>query len=241
MSIKTFKRMEKKFLLTDRQYEELKKRMEPYMEYDQYCPDGSFYSIYNIYYDTDDYRLIRTSLTKPYYKEKLRLRSYQLPDSPESPVFLEMKKKVGGVVTKRRASLSLAEADVFLNHRESPKDTAYLDGQVLREITYFMKRHPLSPAASISYERAAYLGKTDPDFRITFDFRILSLDLRADSGIPLELLAPGTCLMEVKLTGTAPLWLAEAFSSLHIRSASFSKYGAMYKQSLLDKRQPITA
>lgn len=232
MSIKTFKRMEKKYFLTLSQYEELKKRLEPYMEYDFYCPDGALYSIYNIYFDTEDYRIIRTSLSKPYYKEKLRLRSYQDFGTlnPESPVFLEMKKKAGGIVTKRRASLTLACAEDFLKKRITPETKTYLDGQVLREISYFTHHYSITPAASISYDRAAYFGKTDSDFRITFDFNILSKDLRNASAPSRELIAPGTCLMEVKLMGTAPLWLAEAFSSLHIHSVGFSKYGTMYRQ-----------
>lgn len=187
MSIKTFKRLEKKYLLTMEQYEELRKRMEPYMTYDEYCPDGALYSIYNIYYDTDDYRLIRASLAKPYYKEKLRLRSYSPLSSEDSPVFLELKKKVGGIVTKRRAAL---------------------------------------------------FGLTDPDFRITFDFHICSQDLRQTSSPLGDLLDPGTCLMEVKLTGAAPLWLAEAFSALHIHPASFSKYGVMYRQMCPGAKRP---
>ena len=187
MSIKTFKRLEKKYLLTMEQYEELRKRMEPYMTYDEYCPDGALYSIYNIYYDTDRYRLIRASLAKPYYKEKLRLRSYSPLGSEDSPVFLELKKKVGGIVTKRRAAL---------------------------------------------------FGLTDPDFRITFDFHICSQDLRQTSSPLGNLLDPGTCLMEVKLTGAAPLWLAEAFSALHIHPASFSKYGVMYKQMCPGAKRP---
>lgn len=37
------------------------------------------YTICNIYYDTGDWRLIRKSLEKTVYKEKLRIRSYGVP------------------------------------------------------------------------------------------------------------------------------------------------------------------
>ena len=238
MSIKTFKRLEKKYLLTMEQYEELRKRMEPYMTYDEYCPDGALYSIYNIYYDTDRYRLIRASLAKPYYKEKLRLRSYSPLGSEDSPVFLELKKKVGGIVTKRRAALSYRDASDFVSGRRIPTMQTYLDRQVLREISYFTHQYPITPAAAISYDRAALFGLTDPDFRITFDFHICSQDLRQASSPLRELLDPGTCLMEVKLTGAAPLWLAEAFSALNIHPASFSKYGVMYKQMCPGAKRP---
>ena len=49
-------------------------------------------TIRNIYYDTDNYRLIRKSLEKPVYKEKLRVRSYRQVSQDEE-VFVELKKK----------------------------------------------------------------------------------------------------------------------------------------------------
>ena len=61
-------------------------------------------AILNIYYDTPENLLIRRSIEKPYYKEKLRLRSYYSPAAPDSSVFLEVKKKIGGIVAKRLAA-----------------------------------------------------------------------------------------------------------------------------------------
>ncbi len=88
MAINTFARKEIKFLLDMYQYEELMKVIGNYMNPDKYCVGGKEYGIYNIYYDTPDDFLIRESLAKPYYKEKIRLRSYYSPASPDSPVFL---------------------------------------------------------------------------------------------------------------------------------------------------------
>ena len=70
-----FERYEKKYCLTPSQQRFLLERMTPYMKKDAYGE----YTICNIYYDTDDYRLIRASLEKPVYKEKLRVRSYGVP------------------------------------------------------------------------------------------------------------------------------------------------------------------
>ena len=57
--------------------------------------------IASLYYDTPDYRLIRTSVEKPAFKEKIRLRSYGLAVEG-SPVYLELKRKAYGIVYKRR-------------------------------------------------------------------------------------------------------------------------------------------
>ncbi|MBQ6206890.1 MAG: VTC domain-containing protein, partial [Oscillospiraceae bacterium] len=79
-----FKRYEKKYLLTPAQCDAVRKGMEAYMTPDKY----SHYTICNVYYDTDDFSLIRTSLEKPVYKEKLRVRSYGVA-SDGGKVFVE--------------------------------------------------------------------------------------------------------------------------------------------------------
>ena len=87
MAIRTFERKEIKFLLTAKQYQMLQPYLLQYMEPDPFCVDGKEYGIYNIYYDTPDDYLIRTSLEKPYYKEKIRLRSYMSPAKQDDTVF----------------------------------------------------------------------------------------------------------------------------------------------------------
>ena len=84
----TFKRTEKKYLLTPERYQALWDRIGPYMEPDDYPRS----TVCSIYYDTDDYRLIRHSLDAPVYKEKLRLRCYGRADDG-STIFFEVKKK----------------------------------------------------------------------------------------------------------------------------------------------------
>ena len=76
MAIEVFNRYEKKYRIRDDTYQKLRERLTEYMDADEHSKDGGFYSICNIYYDTPDNYLIRKSIEKPEYKEKLRLRSY---------------------------------------------------------------------------------------------------------------------------------------------------------------------
>ena len=94
MAIRSFKRFEKKFILTAEQYNKLLPILLDYMNLDKHCKVGENYNIYNIYYDTLNNDVIRHSISKPYYKEKLRLRSYNIPNSLDDKVFLELKKKI---------------------------------------------------------------------------------------------------------------------------------------------------
>lgn len=50
-------------------------------------------TIYNVYYDTDNFELIKKSIEKPIYKEKLRIRSYDKP-TLDSSVYVELKKNM---------------------------------------------------------------------------------------------------------------------------------------------------
>ena len=164
MAITAFKRYELKFLLDSHQYRAIMPAILEHMNPDAYCTDGRDYRIYNIYYDTDDSRIIRSSLDKPYHKEKLRLRSYSSPTPPDGEVFLEIKKKTGGIVHKRRAAMTLSEAYRFVETGEPPGTSDYMNAQVLREIAFFMKQNPVHPAAYIAYRRKAFFRENGQEF-----------------------------------------------------------------------------
>lgn len=225
----SFKRYEKKYLLSREQYEQLWAQMEPRL-----MPDEFFQStVLSLYYDWEDFRLIRSSIEQPVYKEKLRLRSYNVPGA-ESQVFVELKKKYKGIVYKRRVRMTEREAEDYLAGRRGSPD----DGQISREIDWFLKTNPVQPKVLIACDRKAYVGREEPGLRLTFDssirWRETELSLTAgDFGR--ELLEDGQLLMEIKMPESAPLWLAELLSRLEIFPRSFSKYGQCYKNELIEK------
>ena len=218
-----FKRFELKYMLTLEQKETILEAMSPYMQLDKYGRT----TIRNIYFDTDNYRLIRRSIEKPAYKEKLRIRSY-LRATADSTVFVELKKKYEKVVYKRRLPLCQQDAmDWVCRESECPVDT-----QISREIDYFIDFYgKLKPTVFLSYKREAYYDKGGGDFRVTFDDNILcrqtDVNLCADIyGEPI--LPEGRVLMELKCSGGIPLWMVEVLSCEHIYKFSFSKYGTAY-------------
>lgn len=219
-----FKRYEVKYILTRKQYLALRTRMAPYMKADEFGQS----TICNLYYDTPDFLLIRRSLEKPLYKEKLRLRSYGAAGK-DTMVFAEIKKKMDGIVYKRRISLKEPEAMDFLSGGADP-----LDSQISREIRYLLKRYPgIAPRVFLAYNREAFYGKEDDNFRMTFDDSILwrDYDLTLTKGaFGHALLTNGEVLAEFKTAGAFPLWLVEFLSKNQIRKVSFSKYGRAYQQ-----------
>lgn len=244
MAINTFARKEIKFLLDMHQYHELMNVINEYMIPDKYCVGGKEYGIFNIYYDTDDDFLIRESLSKPYYKEKIRLRSYYSPASDDDMVFLEIKKKIGGIVTKRRVSMTLAESSEYLATGRKPQSDKYITNQVFRELDVFLDHYKVSPKQYISYRREAFFGKDNKDFRLTFDRKLI--ERRYDLGLEYEsygnfIIEADQRLMEVKISDAVPDWLVNKLSELKIYKTSFSKYGRAYqnfiREQLEDKKK----
>lgn len=217
-----FKRYELKYLLTISQMESILQQAAPYLRRDEYGRS----TICNIYYDTADSLLIRRSLEKPIYKEKLRLRSYGTAKA-DTPVFAEIKKKYEGVVYKRRIHTGEKQA-MALCKGIAPTDRS----QITDEILYFVRRYQnLEPAMFISYEREAFYAKDDSDFRVTFDRNILwrDTDLSLSKGAyGTPLMQPNQVLMEVKCPGAMPLWFVRIITAMGIQKTSFSKYGNAY-------------
>lgn len=236
MAIEVFNRYEKKYMLDEVTFKRLLDRISDYMEPDKYNKNGQFYSISNIYYDTDDNRLIRSSIEKPVYKEKLRMRSYGTPDTSDK-VFLEIKKKYNGIVNKRRTSIVLEDAYQYMENGTFPKETECLNRQVLKEIDYFKSIYDLKPKVYLSYDRYAFFEKNDGDFRVTFDTNIITRrgDVRLESGsYGNRLLPQNIYLMEIKINGSVPMWFTSCLSDLKIYPVSFSKYGTEYKRYVLE-------
>ena len=218
-----FQRIETKYLMDEDQYQALRKRLEGMAEVDQYGETP----ILNIYFDTPDYRLIRTSLEKPAYKEKLRLRSYGVPQD-DTQAFIEIKKKFKGVVYKRRIGMPYEESLRYLLERQPVGKPS----QISQEIDYFMKFYKgIRPAMAVSYDRIAMFGTTDQNLRITFDrnirWRVDHMDLK-EGNVGQDILEPGQHLMELKIAGAMSTELAEILSELNIYQVSFSKYGRGY-------------
>lgn len=221
-----FKRTEKKYQLSRRMQESFKKEMQPYMKEGEYENN----LITNIYFDNDSYDVIRDSIEMPIYKEKVRLRCYEKLED-DATVFFEIKKKLDGVVYKRRMQMTFAQAKRYLSEGIFEE----IDSQIMREIDYVIRLKKLSPKVIITYEREAFYGNEDDDFRITFDKNICcgkcdkSLNQISETQTTL---GDDPCIMEVKTNGGWPMWLARFMSENKIFHKRYSKYGEYYKKHL---------
>ncbi len=225
-----FKRFELKYKLNHAQYHNLLASMAKYMKLDEY----KRHKISNIYFDTDDYRIIRHSLEKPKYKEKLRIRIYGKPQEGEV-AFVELKKKFDGVVYKRRITLPQKVALNYFdyNFKELNKNPT----QIQKEINYFAKSYDkLKAKVYIAYEREAYFAVDDINFRITFDFNIKmrNTDISFnETEEDIQIVENDIVLLEVKTIQGLPFWFIDFLNQNKLYKTSFSKYGTAYTAHIL--------
>ncbi len=219
-----FKRYEKKYMLTKEQFDMVQKALEGHMLLDSY----GLSTICSIYFDTENNDLVRRSVDKPVFKEKLRLRCYGKSVTDSDNVFIELKRKYDGVVYKRRVAVTYSQArEYLLCGGELPSDS-----QIGEEIKWFVSFYKPVPAALVCYDRLAYYGIEDGEFRVTFDLNVRCRGDRltlqdGDDGICI--IPQGNAIMEVKTITAMPVWLCDLLSENGIYPTSFSKYGTFYK------------
>lgn len=231
MALEVFHRYEKKFILNKTQYQYMLALLNGHMVPDKYNADGKTYTISNIYFDTKEDYLIRRSLEKPEYKEKLRLRSYG-PAAEEDKVFLEIKKKNQELVNKRRTVMTLKEAREYLLEGKRP-ESGSSNPQILREIDYLLSREKLEPKVYLAYDRMAWFSLQETGMRVTIDsgIRARRTDVCLDGeDYGSKLLGQDMYLMEVKVVDSIPLWFTSVLSKEGIYSTSFSKYGTEFQK-----------
>ena len=221
-----FERIEEKYFLDKNQKELLFKEIDKYITKDKYYKSN----ILNIYFDNDNNELVIKSGTKPIYKNKIRLRSYNIPNI-NSDVFLEIKSKYNGITSKRRIKLKLSE---FYDYIENNNKN---NSQIMNELDYFFKYYNLRPNYFIGYDRLSYKTIDNDNLRITIDSNLryrkdhLSLEY-GDNGK--KYFDDDRYIMEIKTLNSMPLWLTNILSKLKIYPISFSKYGEIYKKEMFN-------
>lgn len=212
-------RCEQKYFLTNDKYVELMNRIKEKLTKDLYFSE----TIYNIYFDNDNYELISRSLEKPEYKEKIRLRCYEEIKS-DSKVFLEIKKKFYSHTNKRRVAMTYYDYQNYYEKGLLPN----CDKQIMKEIDYCFKNYHLHPKIKIQYDRLSYSLKEDNNFRITFDNNVkYNFDIYEKCS---DLLFSNGYIMEFKSFNGIPIWLNKILLELEIFPTSYSKVGKIFEK-----------
>lgn len=232
MAIKTFKRYEYKYLIDESQYRAMLAALEKTATPDKYCVGGKTYGLYNLYCDTDCFDVIRHSVSKPNFKQKLRIRSYVPHPADTDTVFVELKKKFDGCVNKRRAVMTFLQAKTLIKTGKGHRTGDFLTDQVIYELERYLAQYRVYPRVSVSYQRSAFFLNEDKNIRITFDTQVKAALLGSE---PEKLVPDGVYLMEIKINEKLPLWLIGVLSANKIYRRGFSKYGTYFNNYIAGK------
>lgn len=227
MAIEVFNRYEFKYQLPLTLAQDLIEVFQVRLNLDDYCKQHGTYKIVNRYIDTTNQNLIRKSISKPKYKHKLRIRTYNEVIADDDLIFFEIKKKYKGIVNKRRCQMTYNEAKYLMKHKQLATVNDYTNQQILAELVHILKQDDYLEQSTIIYNRIAFFDN-NKDLRISFDFNIHSNNY--------QLLNPNFALMEIKTAGSMPLWLVELLNKNNIRKQSFSKYGTDFLMQLEEKK-----
>jgi hypothetical protein len=234
--IEVFNRHEFKYIICTELADNLADFLSDKMILDEHNKNGETYEIHNLYLDTPDHFLIRNSLDKPTYKEKLRLRSYsdfnKIDD--DEKIFFEIKKKYDGVVNKRRTKITFHDAKEFIKTATPPKPKKYHNDQVIKELAHALKQYKVTPMVQISYNRMAFFSENS-DLRLTIDADVIATPFNSKKKT--VLLEPNKRLLEIKSGLGLPIWLVNYLTENNITRMGFSKYGKYHVYELNNKRK----
>ena len=231
--MKDITRTEKKYLTDERGLEYFFSRTGTLVEKDAYYHQ----KIHNVYFDNDANEIVRTSLEKPDFKEKLRLRAYEANGVLCPYSFLELKKKYKGVVYKRRLQLTLAQGNGILQNAYGDILT---DCQIGREIGAYMLKTNCYPKQYIGYERFSFRGTEDENLRVTVDTALVSRTkgLGLCASVHDEPFGwQARFVIEIKATGGMPLALVRLLTGMKMYPVSFSKYGKVYLKNMENEKR----
>lgn len=232
-----FKRYELKYIINEETKFKLLNALEGRITADVHGDENGFYNINNLYFDSDSRIFLSETVNKKRFRQKLRLRAYNDVDL-DSNVFLEIKKKHKGVVSKRRTLLKLDSAYDFLKLNDKIDDYGMYkpsNVQILREVEFLKNYFELKPKVIVSYDRQAFQGVIEDDLRITFDSNLRRrwVDLVVEKGPWGDLfLDRNQYILEVKVNNRVPLWLARILNELQCYQQSFSKYTSCYEDAI---------
>ncbi len=229
-------RYECKYLISEDLAREIRKFAQPYVELDYFSaqqPDHR-YAVHSLYLDGPSHELYETTRRGLKNRFKLRIRGYDA--KPESPLFIEVKKRADRVIMKRRALVSRPAAQALLSGQAMPEgtDTSLRDFAEFRGLA---ARLAAKPAVYVSYLREAYEAGGPEPARITFDRNLHHAVVGAGAPFAFDQLdwRPTPCegtILELKYTDACPQWIEMLIETFQLARRSVAKYVMCLEEAL---------
>ncbi len=220
-----------KYFVPQTRIDALRRSLMPFVDLDEYAQRiGGEYTVSSIYYDTLSFDAYHEKLAGIKHRQKLRIRGYGTSDT-EQHVYLEIKRKNDMLISKSRAAVPYEHVDEFL--RTATLDSAASNGNGSNRANaeaflYHVRRRGMRPVVLVRYQRQAFLSRTGPPVRITFDRNVSAAaspdlsDLYAD--VPMYEEFRNVVIFEAKFPLHMPPWLEATIDRFDLKRTAISKY-----------------
>lgn len=225
-------RFEQKYITTEEVALQIRDFVRSYLELDENGVGKPNYSypVHSLYLDSDDLKLYWSTINGDKNRFKLRLRFYN--NSPDTPVFFEIKKRMNNCIMKQRGGVRRDSVDWLLaghipeqGHMVS-KDPKHLIA--LQNFCRLMQQIRAKPKAHIAYYREAYVPHDDNSARLTMDREVRAepeLTARLSTKMEQPVLVWGKdVVLELKFTNRFPDWFRQLVRIFGLRQCGAAKY-----------------
>jgi hypothetical protein len=230
-------RYELKYIVNEIQAAGIASYIRPFLEPDKYSKlqRGGQYPIVSLYLDSPELRLCKETLTGVKNRFKLRIRSYT--DEPEYPRFFEIKRRINTVIVKSRARVADQDVPILLRGKSLPPRGYSTDVAALNQFQLYVASIHAGPMVLIRYLRQAWESTSENRVRVTFD-RELCYKVTHEpyvrlggSGWQESNITRGMTILEIKFTGSYPLWLSRLVEDFELEVTAVSKYATSMEQA----------
>lgn len=225
-------RFELKYVVDEATAQEVRGFVGHYLELDEFGIGKPFcaYPVNSLYLDSDDLATFRQWVNADRNRFKLRMRFYDA--HPDTPVFLEIKRRVADCIQKQRCGLKKSAVSFVLDGQFPPLDLVnsrepkHLDA--LRNFISIVQQLRARPQVLVTYLREAYLDLNNNAVRVTLD-RHVRMSPRSDADFSLRMdqfVQPfgDKVIVEIKFTDRFPDWAGEMARALELRRDGAAKY-----------------
>ena len=228
-------RYELKYRIRESKARAIAQYVQSYIDVDHYSKlsPNLEYPISSLYLDSDNLHLCKETMDKKTNRFKLRVRCYD--DKPDTPCFVEIKRRLNSVIMKDRSRLSKDVLRRVIQEMYVPDSLYKKDKKTLRQFQFYIRTLCARPVVLVRYMRQAFEGNSRNRVRITFDrqlgFKTVDepiLEVRGSNwfNVPMDFV-----VLEIKFTNHYPLWLSDMVKAFDLKQTSMSKYVSSVKQS----------
>ncbi|MDB6037271.1 MAG: hypothetical protein JWM99_1112 [Verrucomicrobiales bacterium] len=225
-------RFELKYVISESLALCIREFVSGYLELDEFgatMPNYS-YPVHSLYLDSRDLRTYRSTVSGDKNRFKLRLRYYD--DSPETPIFFEIKRRMNTTILKERGGVKRASVKTLLAGQLPCVDDlvsnrpSHMAG--LQRFAHLMTALNAEPKVHVAYLREAWISRHDNSIRVTLD-RHVQCDLDPTARLDTQSVNPvvvfnGLVILELKFTNRFPDWFNHLVATFGLAQAGAAKY-----------------